>query len=653
MKGLFADFSKKALAVTAFAAMAGSVAYADTMYVSYGVKTDDPVYRATGFATNEDVAGMNVAVCLTKDMLAPYEGASVVAVHIGWSGAYEGYKPEAEVFLRHSLDGEDLTTTKVELSNNVSGWNVARFDTPYVIGADEDLVMGYTVDMAKGKYGPCTLVWGSFPEGTHFVSRPDPDDPSAPLEWIDLITPGVMDMACPLMMVAEIEVSGEGFTNLVGLNKAAVPSMLAAGEPTGAFVSLSNNGSNAVQSITVTCSQDGAEPWSMNVALTNPISSMGSGVVSIPVYAASTGEVQLSISGVNGEPNNEDPEKTAWTFRPIVVPADVAAQYTRRPLMEYVASESEYRAAAYYDDIVDPALKDYDGRITRVIWHINDQFQLGLADDRDEAWDFISEIGNIGNGPLSMPNIMVDRDMNLVEGNYALSTLVSPLIGVLYSPYAEYSYEYALAQPTFAALNVESACEDKKVKVNVSGQADLSVLPEGEQLMLTVLLLEDGVESDSQEFPGGTGEGSNAGHYVHNRMVRHLLTSIWGDPVNFTDGKFDASFETELDYDNVPENMVAVAFLNRAKDNGIWEHNVINSAEASMQVSGVGQVAADADALRPVLEGNSLRCPQGCTMSVCSTDGIPADPSALRAGLYIVSVRNADGASASFKYVVK
>ncbi|MDE6804363.1 MAG: Omp28-related outer membrane protein [Muribaculaceae bacterium] len=641
--------SKGTLGALVLSLMSFSVA-ADTMYVSHGVKTNDPVYPYTGFSTNEDVPGLSIAVKLTNDMLAPYAGASITALHIGWAGIYQQSTPTATAFLRSGLNGENITTAEVEL-NSASGWNSVIFTEPYIIQENDELFMGYVVDSQKGVYGPCTLTWGSFEPETHFIANPEIVDEEGNMEWIDLSTPGLMEMQCPIMLVAEVEVGGGEYQNKILLTKAVTPSMLLANTPTGADVQLLNTGSNDVESVTVSCSQEGQDTWSYVVNLSSPIAVGSSGILSVPVYAGGKGETTLSISEVNGNTNGEE---ASFKFSPVVIPQEVAERYTRRPLMEYFASESEYRSAEYDDNIVTPIFEGYSDRISRINWHTTDQYQLGLADDRDEALSLAIEIAKNDSSQVYMPTVMVDRDMNLgIEPRFCLTALPTPMLGIIYSPFAESSYEYALAQPTFAALNIEAQLEGDVVTLNIEGDADTSVLPEGENLMLTVVLVEDGIESDSQEFPGGTGEGSNPGHTIHNCLVRQLLTDIWGDVISFTDGKFSASYTTELDYDNVAANMRAVAFINRPKENGMWERSVINSAECSLADSGVRSAFADTAYLRPTIEGNSIICPAWASMQVYTSAGISVPAYGLQAGIYLVKVTGVDGVSATFKMFVK
>lgn len=633
----------------AFSLVSFSVA-ADTMYLSHGVKTNDPVYPYTGFASNEDVAGFSVAVKLTQEMLAPYAGGKLTAVHIGWAGIYQQSTPVATVFLRPGLNEANMVSTELEL-NGSSGWNIATFSEPYIIQENDELFMGYVFDSTKGVYGPCTITWGSFAPDTHFIGNPEFVDEDGNMEWIDLSEPGLMEMACPLMLVAEIEVGGEEFHNRVLLSTAVLPSMLKAGVPTAAGVSVNNTGSNEVNSITVSCAQEGQDPWSYTLDLTSPIPASSSAIISVPVYAESTGETSLSISEVNGQPNGEE---SFWKFTPIVIPSSVSEGYTRRPLMEYVASESNYRSAEYDENIVTPAFESYADRISRINWHTTDQFQLGLADDRDEALDLLVEIAKNDKSLVYLPTVMVDRDMNLgLEPRYCITALPTPMLGVIYSPFAENTYEYALAQPTFASLQVAAELDNDQLTVNVEGDAELSVLPEGENLMLTVVLVEDGIESDSQEYPGGSGDGSNPGHVVHNYLVRQLLTNVFGDPIDFVDGKFSASFTTELDYDNVAENMRAVAFINRPKENGMWSRSVINSAECAITLSGVQPILTNASYLRPIVKDNTIVCPDGATMMVYTSAGVSVSANNLQAGIYLVKVTGADGTSATFKMFVK
>lgn len=641
------------IAATALAfvfSLASATVNADTMYVSHGVKITDPVYPYTGFATNDDVEGMQVAVKLTKDMLAPFAGAKITALHIGWAGIYQGSTPEAMAFLRPQLNDADVTTGTVELSGS-NGWNVVNFTEPYTIQENDEIFMGYVVDSEAGVYGPCTLTWGSFDEGTHFLGNPEFKDEDGNIEWEDLSAPGMMEMYCPLMLVAEITVEGEGMQNKVLISNLATPSMLAKGVPTTAAVQVQNTGSNNIEAITISCAQEGADAWTYPISLSSPVAPSSSAIITIPVYADATGETILSIPEVNSNPNGENSD---CKFTPVVVPQSTSERYTRRPLMEYIASESTYQSAVYDEDIVTPAFTEYADRISRINWHTSDQFQIGLADDRDEALSLILEVADNDSTQIYLPTLMLDRDINLsVEPRIVFSLFRTPMLGVIYSPFAELTYEYALSQPTFAGLQVTAEVENDMVTLNVEGEADLSVLPEGEELMLTVVLVEDGIESDSQEFPGGTGEGSNPGHVIHNCVARQLLTDRWGDPIEFNDGKFSASFTTELDYDNVAENMRVIAFINRPKTNGMWQRSVINSAECGLANTGISQSFADAAALRPIVNGSSIVCPEGATMTVYTAAGVAVPSNELSPGIYFVKVTAANGASSTYKIIVK
>lgn len=623
---------------------------ADTVYASHGVKTNDMVYPYTGFCTTEDVDDLTLAVKLTHDILAPLAGAKVTALHIGWAGLWQDYTPDATAFLRTELNNDNFLSTEINLASS-DGWVVATFAEPYTIKENDEFFMGYTVDMKSYVYGPCTLTYGSIPEGTHFMSRPDMPLPDGSPDWIDLSTPGLMDMACPVMIIAEVEVEGEGMHDRAAITEAITPALVSLGQPATGAIKITNKGSNDISSFTVSYSQNGSETWSQDLELNGTISSGSTSLVNIPVYVAGNGESTLSISKVNGNPNGETSE---YKFNALAIPSEISERFTRRPLVEYFASESEYRSADYDQNIVTPGLSEYQNLTTRIDWHIDDQFQLGLADQRDEVLDFMVDVAKGDKSLVYAPTVMVDRDINLgLPANYLFTAVPTPMIGVIYSPGAEMSYEYALAQPTFASVNVEASLENDIVTVTVSGDADTSVLPEGEDLMLTVVLVEDGVESDSQEYPGGSGEGSNPGYAVHNNLVRQRLSDIWGDASGITDGKYSATFTTELDYDNKPENMRAVAFLNRQKDNGMWERSVINSAQANLKTSGVKDVVLTPSELRPALLNNSFIAPEGCTLSVFNAAGCAVSPKSLRQGVYIVVVNDANGNSASFKMTVK
>lgn len=80
---------------------------------------------------------------------------------------------------------------------------------------------------------------------------------------------------------------------------------------------------------------------------------------------------------------------------------------------------------------------------------------------------------------------------------------------------------------------------------------------------------------------------------IHNSLARQCLTPIWGAPLKTADGNFREVFQAFLDEENVPANMRVVAFLSRPAQNGIFERNVINSAECDLKVSSVSSLRAD------------------------------------------------------------
>lgn len=623
-------------------------AAADSLQLSYGVKTDDWVYPYTGFKTTEDVEAMNVAVKFPTDMLTDFVGSKVTALHIGWSGVFQGYTPSATAFVRTGLNQPDTATAHVEL-NSDNGWNLAEFDTPYTIKAGEEIVVGYSVDMQANVYGPCTLVWGSFPAESHFISRPDMTDAEGNPEWIDLSTPGLMEMQCPIMIIAELEVGAGDFENRLLLSSIAMPSMLVSGDVATGVVKVENTGVNDINSIEISCTQGESSAWSQTVDLSAPIEPGARSTFYVPVSASAKGEACVSISKVNGVENRDI---ATHAFRPIVIPKDVAARHTRRPLVEYFASESNHHSGEYDQKIVSPVLEQYKEEVSRISWHCDDQFQLGLADNRDDVIYLMYRMVGNDSTLIYMPNVMVDRDRNIgIEAQFSIN-LIHPMIGILYPDFSNYSYEYAIDQPTFASLNIKpSIIDDETVVIEVAGNADLSVLPEGENLMLTVVLVEDGVESDSQEFSGGDG-GSNPGHMVHNALVRQCLTPIFGTPIKTDDGNFTENFAAYLDEENVIDNMRVVAFLSRPEENGIFERNIINSAESALKASGVGTINA-ANRLRPTVVDGKLILPANATAQIFGLDGSRIASGNLRAGIYVVQVTAADGASASFKIAVK
>ena len=120
------------------------------VYVGYA-QYDDQIWEYDGLSLQFD-AKVGCAIKLTKEMLEPYVGGTIVGMRVGWdtssqTGIYEG-------FVRQDFNSENLSTGKATVRYSYGdanpGWNNMTM-TNYEIPEDIDqLIVGFTTNLKKG-----------------------------------------------------------------------------------------------------------------------------------------------------------------------------------------------------------------------------------------------------------------------------------------------------------------------------------------------------------------------------------------------------------------------------------------------------------------------------------------------------------------------
>ncbi len=626
---------RNVLAGLAIAATQTAASAQDTALLTHGVTQNDPVYPYTGFSVNEDTNGFSAVVRFTPQQIEHFIGAKVLSIHIGWSGVYQSYTPDATAFVRTSLDGDDLATGTGNLSTD---WNVITLDTPYEIKEGEDLILGYTVDLPAGIYGPCTTGYGKVEEGQTYISRPEENGERF---WIDVSSSP--EMAYPLMVFATAEVNGDKLRNIVAIDNLLTPSIINKGNVATGGMRISNNGINTVESIELTYTNNDGENWSETIELSSGINPNSSSTLYVPVPGMAGNDLKCVVSKVNGADNKN---LTPAEFSILCVDSEISGQYARRPVMEYFASESEYKSAVYIDECIEPGIEGYSNDITKIYWHFGDQYQLGIAEEKDEVLDMLIDVYYGDKYKLYVPTSAIDRDLNLGLPTRYVVTLNSYLLGIVTPMFITGGYDYALNMPTFAGIDTKATVSDNIVNVNVTGNVAQGVLPEGEDLYVTVVALEDGVWSDSQEFPD-LGDGLTVGEYTHNNLVRELLTDRWGDKIEIdAEGNFNMDFSFELLDEYNADNMRVAAFINRSGKNSNWKRNILNSSECSIISTGIESVKPSSDF---TVEGNRIVAGDA-EVEVYDLAGRKVNNNNLTTGVYIAKIA---GSAESVKVFVK
>lgn len=566
--------------------------------VNVGYKcSDDYIYQYDGIGGLEQDARVGAFIRLTPDMLRSYAGAKIKSLRIGWADPEN--TSTCEIFIRTALDSQKstvLATGKGTLSYK-SGWNIVNFDEPLVIAEDiETIYVGYYANVKKNSYA-ISKVYPANQQGSNFVWREDLDKDSQGNEiWTDLCDMGA------LAIQTVVEGTSAQLNNMLAVESMTYfPIQTLGSTATTGLVRVTNKGANTVSKFTLTYTLGGEthdQVVSCNVV------KGASANVNIPFYGMGTGKGTVRVSKIGSADNKLTQE---FPFDMIAVPSSVAKKYKRRPLVEFFESEGEYRVPTYYDDYFMSGYAKHAKEMTLVAHHLNDQFMLG----KDEATTMMLDFADGDRNQVSIPAIMVDRTKMAANPSTLLD---APYDFVVYEWYADqYVYNPALAVPTFASVeirptpilmsNARKADGEESEYFNffdVTGCIEPGVLTD-EDLYLTVYMVEDQVESDSQDKPitydkdddkkapvaapakkeDDKGDNYAPGYYVHDNVIRERLTPMYGKKVDVHEnGYYCMNFEFSLEEEYKPEDIRFVAVLHRGNEgHDRFHRNVINSCE--------------------------------------------------------------------------
>ena len=542
------------------------------VYVGYA-KYEDQIWEYDGLSLDRN-ATVGCAILLTRDMLEPYIGGTITGMRVGWdtsqrTGSYTG-------FVRRTFNGEDLTssratTVKYDYSASAPGWNNLTL-TQWEIPEDVDqLVVGFTTKLTKGVCSIPILSPKNTKNSCYLWVDGENDIMGNPV-WSDMKDRGIL----PILLIIK-DSKGE-FNFLPVITSCTGNSTVQAESASDCLLRIQNLGSQAIKSVEVTSTQ-GEQTYSKKVTLSKAIGpSSTSSSILMPLYCFHSGDVELSITKVNDKPVDTP---TKQTLNVLGVPKDVASRYVRRPLVEYFESENNYMSPRYYDEIVQPGIRSWLGKVTFVSQHLDDQFMTG----DDDATHLALQLCNNDSSAVSIPSMTIDRATCTGNIIFQQSANINSMFSVLYEPYASQAYNAASEAPTFVAVSAAGKLgEDlETTDVEVSGEIAEGVLPEGEQLKVTAYLMERDVYSDSQLFWTDKEKVERMGEYTHANVIREILSDRDGDQLPAS-GNFQKTYQTTIAPEWTRENLYVVAFVHRNGEKGGLFMQVLNSAEGELEM---------------------------------------------------------------------
>lgn len=602
---------------------------ADDVYVGYA-NPKETVYPYTGFNNGIDQTGMmHFAVHIDADKLALFAGQKLLGIHVGWSQGSVPRTPEMKAFVRESLNGEDLASG----TKNVSfGWNDIAFDEPYIIEAGKDIYIGGEVLWEPDAWLATGIFGYNLPAGSQYIFVGEQDETN--IAWEE-----ISQSEYTLLLLGIVQAEGEEFQNIGNLTSLRTNELQGLEKPGTAFLTIQNQGINAINSIEIS-GQFGDKTWSYPLTLSKPIDGNSSASLRGPVQALGVGTHKFWLSKIN-DIDVKSPAKIDVGL--IGISEEVASKYTRRPLVEYWVSESNYRTPIYVDQWFAPGLPSVRDGLSVTAHHMSDQFMTYLETsdpdiDNEEVQLLLDFAGGMKQY-VFCPVFTLDRSF-IPENLLAKATDQTIAYNFMAPEVMPDLYKTAMNVPTFVSVKAAASHKDNAVDVTVSGNIEPGILDE-EPLYLSVYLIEDGIESDSQEFPDDEQAAAYNGVYTHNDLVRAQAAPLYGENIGSA-GAFSKKVTFDIDEEWNLEHMRVLAFVNRDGKN----HNhaqVLNSTELSLDPTGVETVSADSD-VRIVVAGNDILV-LGAYSEACaySISGAKTGLRALSPGIYVVKVATADG----------
>lgn len=539
--------------------------------------------------------------------------------------------------LEKVIEGDVLTS--VSTQDYASGYNKFKFNNSVTIEKDQDLYLGYYINLKPGENLDAIafddpLVMGySGEKGNSFLGLDFYWQSNS--AYAMAVQGQTYYMNAAIRGIASGDKFPDGDVGLISLSSGN-DYYVECNSPATYQAKLRNYSPETVKSMEFTVSVNGKE--SDNVVL-NDLNVPSHEITTIDVPGVKINQegnldVKLTVKKVNGVDDSDvaDNEMTSSSFA-----YREGGQILRRNvLLEQFTSEG-YKDA----DFVNESYKEFLADQSNVIW-VKHHVKTGKGFVDQFVTDFEKKYVSLyGGASTFFPAACFDR----------MKFLGMQDPGPAYFVESNQAFEAMLGNvnliPSFAELNVRpkhnEADNTITAKVNVNTQAN--VMPGQTDLRLTTWLVEDGIVSTEQK--GVSGE------YIQDGVIRAVLSEdVWGDKVDISSYSASKEYSIAVDPKWNLANMRVVSFLsNYDPTNKVYQ--LYNSRESKVQVSsGISSAVLNPGSMVTVTDGNVEAINGNTLVGVHDLSGRSFTGKNLPKGMYIVTVSDGKQQSA-VKVVVK
>lgn len=539
--------------------------------------------------------------------------------------------------LEKVIEGDVLTS--VSTQDYASGYNKFKFNNSVTIEKDQDLYLGYYINLNPGENLDAIafddpLVMGySGEKGNSFLALDFVWQSNS--AYAMAVQGQTYYMNAAIRGIASGDKFPDGDVGLISLSSGN-DYYVECNSPATYQAKLRNYSPETVKSMEFTVSVNGKE--SDNVVL-NDLNVPSHEITTIDVPGVKINQegnldVKLTVKKVNGVDDSDvaDNEMTSSSFA-----YREGGQILRRNvLLEQFTSEGYSDA-----EFVNESYKEFLADQSNVIW-VKHHVKTGKGFVDQFVTDFEKKYVSLyGGASTFFPAACFDR----------MKFLGMQDPGPAYFVESNQAFEAMLGNvnliPSFAELNVRpkhnEADNTITAKVNVNTQAN--VMPGQTDLRLTTWLVEDGIVSTEQK--GVSGE------YIQDGVIRAVLSEdVWGDKVDISSYSASKEYSIAVDPKWNLANMRVVSFLsNYDPTNKVYQ--LYNSRESKVQVSnGISSVVLNPGSMVTVTDGNVEAINGNTLVGVHDLSGRSFTGKNLPKGMYIVTVSDGKQQSA-VKVVVK
>ena len=539
--------------------------------------------------------------------------------------------------LEKVIEGDVLTS--VSTQDYASGYNKFKFNNSVTIEKDQDLYLGYYINLNPGENLDAIafddpLVMGySGEKGNSFLALDFVWQSNS--AYAMAVQGQTYYMNAAIRGIASGDKFPDGDVGLISLSSGN-DYYVECNSPATYQAKLRNYSPETVKSMEFTVSVNGKE--SDNVVL-NDLNVPSHEITTIDVPGVKINQegnldVKLTVKKVNGVDDSDvaDNEMTSSSFA-----YREGGQILRRNvLLEQFTSEGYSDA-----EFVNESYKEFLADQSNVIW-VKHHVKTGKGFVDQFVTDFEKKYVSLyGGASTFFPAACFDR----------MKFLGMQDPGPAYFVESNQAFEAMLGNvnliPSFAELNVRpkhnEADNTITAKVNVNTQAN--VMPGQTDLRLTTWLVEDGIVSTEQK--GVSGE------YIQDGVIRAVLSEdVWGDKVDISSYSASKEYSIAVDPKWNLANMRVVSFLsNYDPTNKVYQ--LYNSRESKVQVSsGISSAVLNPGSMITVTDGNVEAINGNTLVGVHDLSGRSFTGKNLPKGMYIVTVSDGKQQSA-VKVVVK